>query len=390
MPRPLKALIAHGGGPTAVINASLAGLIGESRRRGFAALHGARFGVQGLLDENWIDLFAFNSARLAAVADAPGSALGSSRRALTDDDYDRIIAIFRRHGIRCFFYTGGNGSMSTAAELARRARAARCHLQVIGIPKTIDNDLCVTDHTPGYPSTAHFFACAARDVGEDNRSLPSPICVLEVLGRNAGWVVAATSFARRHPDDAPHLIYFPERRLSLDRIAADTERIYRRLGRVVIAVCEGQLDETGSPFGADVDRADNALHRLSSNLGHTLARLLSQKLGIRARAEKPGLFGRSCGEFATPLDRREAMECGKAAASAAVEGHSGSMVAIRRDSDRPYRSSTFLTPLDTVSRAQRLLPPDWIAPAGNDVAEDFTRYATPLLPRLKRYARLEE
>ncbi len=385
----MNALIAHGGGPTSVINASLAGLVERCRdRKSITALYGARFGLRGILDEDWIELLGQPAALIGGIGASPGSALGSSRLKLGGPDYGRILETFRRRDIRCFFYTGGNGSMDTALRIAEAAREGGFELRVIGIPKTIDNDLCVTDHTPGYASTAHFFAVAARDVGEDNRSLPSPVCVLEVLGRNAGWVVAATSFARGHEDDAPHLIYFPERRLSLDRIAADVERVYRRLGRVVVAVCEGQLDENGSPFGAAVDRADSAVHRLASNLGHMLARLLTEKLGIRARSEKPGLFGRCCGPLASDLDRREAWECGRTAAIAAAEGASGVMVAIRRESSEPYRSSTFLTPLESVARSERLLPPKYINGQGNDVTEAFTRYAAPLIPRVDAYPRL--
>ncbi len=384
-----NALIAHGGGPTSVINASLAGLVEECRVRGnIASLYGARFGLRGIIDQDWIELLSEDRALIRAVGAAPGSALGSSRMKLDGPDYGRILDAFRGHDIRCFFYTGGNGSMDTALRIRNAARDAGFELQVIGIPKTIDNDLSVTDHTPGYASTAHFFAVAARDVGEDNRSLPSPVCVLEVLGRNAGWVVAATAFARGHEDDAPHLIYFPERRVSLDRIAADVDGVYRRLGRVVVTVCEGQLDENGLPFGADVDRAGSAVHRLASNLGHTLARLLSEKLGIRARSEKPGLFGRCCGPLASELDRGEAYECGRAAAVAAAEGASGVMVAIRRESSEPYRSSMFLTPLETVARAERLLPADYINQAGSDVTAAFTRYAAPLIPRVDAYPRL--
>jgi 6-phosphofructokinase 1 len=385
----MNALIAHGGGPTSVINGSLAGLIEECSESGrFGALYGARFGVQGMLEENLLELLDQDPNLIQAIGHAPGSALGSSRRKLTEADYDALLDLFRRRDIHCFFYTGGNGSMGTALSVERHARAAGYELQVIGIPKTLDNDLAVTDHTPGYASTAHFFALAARDVGEDNRSLPSPVCILEVLGRNAGWVVGATSFARTHPDDAPHLIYFPERPVSLDRIASDVERVYRRLGRVVIAVCEGQLDETGAPFGAAVDRADNAVYRLASNLGHTLARLITEKTGLRARSEKPGLFGRCCGPFATDLDRREAWECGRAAARAATEGRSGEMVAIRRDSDAPYHSSTFLTPLESVARHERVLPNDWISPDGSDVNPGFIKYARPLVPEISAYPRL--
>lgn len=384
----MNALIAHGGGPTSVINASLAGLVEECGRGGFATLYGACDGLTGLLEEHWIELPGVDADLMRAVGGTPGSALGSSRRRLSDGDLDKILSIFQRNDIRCFFYTGGNGSMGTALEIGRAARAAGYELQVIGIPKTIDNDLCVTDHTPGFASTAHFFAVAARDIGEDNRSLPAPIEILEVLGRNAGWVVAATCFARSHEDDAPHLIYFPERRVSLDRIAADVERVYRRLGRVVIAVCEGQLDENGRAFGADVDRAGSATHRLASNLGHTLARLLNEKLGLRARAEKPGLLGRGCGELVSRVDREEAWACGRAAAEAARRSQSGVMVAIRRDADQPYESSTFLASLEEVAGAERLLPLDWISPEGNDVLDGFVRYAAPLLPKVRSYPRL--
>jgi ATP-dependent phosphofructokinase / diphosphate-dependent phosphofructokinase len=385
----MNALIAHGGGPTSVINASLARLIEESRvRRTFANLYGARFGIRGLLKESLTELLGQNETLVQAIADAPGSTLGSSRLKLSDEDYGRILDVFKKRDIRCFFYTGGNGSMDTALQVSRRANTAGYDLQVIGIPKTIDNDLCVTDHTPGYASTAHFFAIAAREVGEDNRSLPPPISFLEVLGRNAGWVVAATALARSHEDDAPHLIYFPETPVSLEQIASDAEEVYRRLGRVVIAVCEGQLDETGAPFGADVDRAGSAVHRLASNLGHTLARLISTRLGLRARAEKPGLFGRCCGPLASELDRQEAGECGRSAARAAAEGESGVMVAIRRDSQAPYHSSTFLTPLESVARTERLLPRAWINEAGNDVRSEFIDYASPLIPPVKSYAHL--
>ncbi|MGO4882532.1 MAG: diphosphate--fructose-6-phosphate 1-phosphotransferase [Bryobacteraceae bacterium] len=376
-----QAIVAHGGGPTAVINASLAGLIAECSRRGLQ-LSGARYGLAGLLRADLIDLTALDAGVAQRIAESPGSALGSSRLPLVEDDYERLLSVFRRAQVRIFFYTGGNGSMETALRIARHARAAAYDLQVIGIPKTIDNDLCVTDHTPGYASTARFFACAARDVGEDNRSLPSPICVLETLGRNAGWIVAATSLARHAADDAPHLIYFPERRVSLESMAADTERVYRKLGRVVMAVCEGQLDEHGRPFGADVDRAESQTQRLSSNLGHTLARLLSAKLGLRARAEKPGLLGRCCGEFAVPRDRRDAYACGQAAAAAAAEGHADVMVALRTD------SSTFLTPLETVARVERRLPAEWIHPDGHDVLSPFRDYAAPLVGEVPAWPRL--
>jgi 6-phosphofructokinase 1 len=367
-----------------VLNASVAGLV-DACRGSFDALYGARFGMDGLLADDMADLLSIEPENVQKAAATPGSVIGSSRRAIAERDFDRILDVFRKRDIRSFFYTGGNGSMDTALAISRHARDARYDLQVIGIPKTIDNDLLLTDHSPGYASTAYFFACAARDGGVDNRSLPSPVCVIETLGRNTGWVVAATALARSNPDDAPHLIYFPERKVSLERIAADVEAVYRRLGRVVLAVCEGQPDEKGQAFGADLDRPESAVHRLASDLGHTLAKRIAEKTGLRARAEKPGLIGRSCGPFAREVDRAEAYECGRAASRALLAGESEVMVAIRRDSDSPYRSSTFLAPLGDVARLERFLPHAWIAESGTDVTAGFLRYARPLVGEIPHY-----
>ncbi|MES1257224.1 MAG: diphosphate--fructose-6-phosphate 1-phosphotransferase [Acidobacteriota bacterium] len=376
-----KAVIAHGGGPTAVLNSSLAGVVEASRER-FSALYAASFGLGGILAGKMPDLLRISPGRIAEVAQTPGSAIGSSRKKLTETEFGRIVEELRRQDIRAVFHTGGNGSMQTALDLLRHARQARYELRVVGIPKTIDNDLLVTHHAPGYASTAYFFACAARDAGLDCRSLPSPVCVLETLGRNAGWIVAATSLARRHPDDPPHLIYLPEYPRSLDQIAADVQAVHRRLGYVVLAVCEGQRDERGTPFGAEVDRPESAVHQLASNLGHTLARRITEQLGLRARAEKPGLVGRSCGPFARERDRHEAFACGFAGAVAAAAGHSGVMVALDRD------GGTFLTPLRTVARQERLLPLEWISESGHDVTAGFTEYAAPLVGEVPGYARL--
>ncbi len=379
-------MVAHGGGPTSVINASLAGVV-EACRGHYETVWGARFGVEGLLASDFVDLTAQDPALLKRVAQTPGSAIGSSRRRLDEDDYSGIFDVLRKRNVHCLFYTGGNGSMSTALAFHQRARALGSELQVIGIPKTIDNDLAVTDHSPGYASTARYFACAARDAGEDNRSLPAPICVLEVLGRNAGWVAAATSLARADADDAPHLIYLPERRVSFDQIASDVQSVYQRLKRVVVAVCEGQRDDCGQVFGAQTDRADSPVHALASNLGHTLANALTARLGVRARAEKPGLVARSSGLCVSVVDREEAWQCGYAAGAAATRGESGVMVAIRRE--MPYRGTMFLTPLETVARVERLLPRGWISPDGNDVTAEFREWARPLIGPIESWPRLD-
>jgi len=382
-----NAAIAHGGGPTTVLNASLAGVCDAwNRYREECSLFGARFGVEGLLKNDLVDL-ATVSDTIQSGATAPGSLIGSSRQPLSDEDCQTILKVFRERNIHCFFYTGGNGSMETALRLSKCARERGDELQVIGIPKTIDNDLAVTDHTPGYPSAARFFIHAARDIGLDNRALPSPVCILEVLGRNTGWIVAATALARTHPDDAPHLIYFPERRMSLGRMAADVDRVYRRVGRVVIAVCEGQLDDKGRAFGADVDRAESAVHRLASNLGHTLAMALAQRTGLRARAEKPGLLGRSCAALASDIDRKEAFACGRAAVRAALNGEAEKMITLVRTSQEPYAFETGVTDLEKVARVERPLPKEWINADGNDVCGGVRDYLMPLVGKLEFFPR---
>lgn len=380
-------VVAHSGGPTSVINASLEGVVEECRPHPeITGLYGAIHGIEGVLQERFIDLFEEDEGIWPAIRSTPSSVLGSSRRAVTDSDLGRILEVFRAHNVRYFFYTGGNGSMDTAHRVDTAARLGGWEMRVIGIPKTIDNDLVETDHTPGYPSTARFFACAVRDVGADNRALPSPITFVEVLGRNTGWVVAATSLARREADDAPHLIYCPERRLPVDRLLADVEGVYRRLGRAVIAVCEGQLDETGNPFGADA-RASSR-QPLAMNLGHTLARIVTERLGISARSEKPGLFGRSSAAFISTVDRAESRMCGAAAVRAAAEGMSGKMVTLVREPGQVYAVHTSLAELTMVANRERPFPAGWMNQEGNDVLPEFREYAAPLIGEIVPHARL--
>jgi 6-phosphofructokinase 1 len=334
------------------------------------SVYGARFGAHGLVNDDLIDLSA---ADLAALRITPGSAIGSSRRTIERDDYDRMLWVLERRGIRFLFYTGGNGSMDTAMRIDRFARDAGYDLRVIGIPKTIDNDIVETDHTPGYASCGRFFAHAARDIGMDNRALPSPIEILETLGRNVGWVVAATALARHREDDPPHLIYFPEMGVSLDRLCADIEVVYRRFGWCMVAVCEGQKDEQGGWFGAELNTLPGARDPLPANMGQVLAKLVWARTGIRARSEKPGLLGRSCPALVSELDRAESFECGAAAVRAALEGHSGEMVALG------HASETFLVPLERVARQEREFPREWMNAERNYVTAEFIEWARPLI-----------
>ncbi len=367
-----------------MINASLAGLVDEAKLHPeIGRIYGARFGIAGILEEDFIDLSAQSAETMHAVANVPASALGTSRKDAGEAEMERLIRVCRARDIGVLFVTGGNGSLAMADRIAGAAGEA---LQVIGVPKTIDNDLMETDHTPGYASAARFFACAVRDIGEDNRSLPGQVEFVEVLGRNAGWLVAATSLARHDPDDAPHLIYFPEQRLPLEKLFDDIESVYRRLGRCVIAVCEGQLDEKGECFGADTRPGSGG--KLAMNLAHRLAMLTTERLKLRARSEKPGLLGRSWWSDEPRLDRAEARLCGRAAVRAALEGRTRMTVTLLREPGSEYRMSTGLAPLEKVASRERLFPGEWRNAAGTDVTAAFHEYAGPLVGPIPHYAHL--
>ena len=299
---------------------------------------------------------------------------------------EQALATLRRRDIRCLLYNGGNGSMGTAHQIHSLARDSGYELQVVGIPKTIDNDIVGTDHTPGYGSAARFAACAVRDIGADLLSLGGQVVVVEILGRNVGWIVAATALARKDPDDAPHLIYFPEERLPLDKLLQDVQAVYSRLGRCLVAVCEGQLDETGEPFGADVRPGSRG--SLAMNLAHRLAMLISQRLKIRARSEKPGLLGRSSAASISVKDWTEARLCGHAAVRAALAGSGGNMVSLCRSPGRKYCVSTGLVPLSDVAFIERAIPPAWRNAEGNDVESPFLQWAKPLAGPITAFEKL--
>jgi ATP-dependent phosphofructokinase / diphosphate-dependent phosphofructokinase len=370
-----NALVAHGGGPTTVLNSSLAGIVEECRGAGVGKLFGAVGGAAGILEEEFADLLTAPGSFWKQVALSPGSLLGSSRAKLTEQDFQTMLDVLRRHDIRYIFLNGGNGTMELSLRLSEAVRNSSHEAFVIGVPKTIDNDLAITDHSPGYASAARFFAYALRDIGADNRALPG-ITVVEILGRNAGWLAAATIQARRHPDDAPHLIYMPERPLPFDQLAADVERSHARFGRAVVAVCEGQLDDQGEPFGADTRVSSRA--PLALNLAHVLSQRLSKALGLSARSEKPGLLGRSCSALVSEIDRAEAFACGCAAVRAALAGITGKMITLERQPGATYECCTGLAELAEVAAQERLFPRAWLPAEPTGDMPAFREWLQPL------------
>ncbi len=386
-------VIAQGGGPTPVINASLYGAV----QRALAGLAphsrvwGAQQGILGVLRGQYADLRGLSPAHWNAIVHSPGAALGSCRKMLTAEEAQAAVEALREHGVRYFFYIGGNDSMDTALKMHQAADALGYALACGGIPKTIDNDLPVTDHCPGFGSAARFIAQAARDLGMDVGSLPTPVSILEVMGRNAGWLTAATLLARQHDGDAPHLIYVPERPLARQRFLDDVQTAFDRYGWAVAAVSEGAVDEQGRNWG--LCRAQGATdgfgHPLPGDVATNLAELVTRELGLRARSEKPGLLGRASMALCSPVDHCEAEAAGAFAVDWALKGHSGFMTAIRRLSQSPYEVGYEAVPLDRVANQTRVLPGEFLSEQGNGIRDGYREYVLPLIGGpLAQYARI--
>ncbi len=389
-----KAVVGQSGGPTAVINSSLVGVVQEALKHSeIEAIYGAINGIKGVLEEEFVDLGQEPAEVLEGLRRTPGAALGSIRYKVKEGDYERILQVFKAHNIRYFFYIGGNDSMDTAMKLDSLAKETGYELRVIGIPKTIDNDLAYTDHCPGYGSAARFVAMAVRDSGWDTRAMRvnSPVKIVEIMGRNAGWLAGAAALAKEREDDPPHLIYVPERPLSKDKLLRDVEEAYRRYGYVVIALSEGLVNEKGEPFGGEFapKEVDAFGHVLKGGASDAAASLIKAELGLSTRIDKPNYLYRSFSLAVSEVDREEAYEVGKAAVLAALAGETGKMVTLIREPGPVYRSTTGLVELEKVANVERYLPDDFINGDGNFVTEAFIEYARPLIGGdLPPYARL--
>ncbi|MGB7479748.1 MAG: 6-phosphofructokinase [Burkholderiaceae bacterium] len=388
-----KILIAQGGGPTAVINQSLAGVVLEARR--FARverIYGARHGVRGIVDEDLVDLMQEGSANLERVADTPSAALGSTRDKPDVKYCQEIFRVLRAHQIGHFLYIGGNDSSDTVRIVSDAARDAGYPLSCLHIPKTIDNDLAGSDHTPGYPSAARFVAQAFAGANLDNAALPG-VYVGVVMGRNAGFLTAAAALGRQYADDGPHLIYLPERRFELEQFLAEVETVYQRLGRCVIAVSEGIHDGAGTPIASlltsNVERDAHGNVQLSGSgaLADLLCDEIKSKLKIkRVRGDTFGYLQRSFLGCVSEVDRREAREAGEKAVQYALNGAGEGSVAIRRVGD--YAVDYPLLPLEAVAAKTRHMDEAFIAANGTDVSEAFLRYLRPLVGPLPVAGRL--
>ena len=380
-------LVAHGGGPTAVINCSLQGVVEAARSAGFdGSIYAARFGAEGILADDLIDLTDVPAATIARLSHTPASAIGSCRRKLTDADYPTVLETLKRFDIGCFFYNGGNDSMDTCHKVNELARREGLDVQVIGIPKTMDNDLDLTDHCPGFGSAARYAALSSAELALDASALPIHVVVLELMGRNAGWVTAASALAGRLTG-CPVLTYLPEVPVDEDRMLADVERTYARGQGLLVTVSEGLCGLDGKPL-ADTGIVDGFGHTVPGGTAQHITDQIIQKLGLKSRAEKPGLLGRASIPYQSSTDRAEAYAVGQYAVEAALKGESGYMVAINAVRTPAYRADLSLVPLAKVANVEKKFPLEWIAD-GNQIADAFFDYAMPLMgERFPEYALL--
>jgi 6-phosphofructokinase 1 len=378
-----KVVVAQGGGPTAVINQSLVGVVLESRKFSqITKVYGAINGVSGIINEDFMDLTQETTHNLEQVAITPSSALFSTRDKLDRAYCQEIFKVFKAHDVRYFFYIGGNDSADTVRIVNEEAESSNYEFRAIHIPKTIDNDLMGNDHTPGYPSAARFVAQSFIGLNLDNRALPG-VHIGVVMGRHAGFLTAAASIAKKYPDDGPHLIYLPERPFYVEKFLRDVKNVYDKYGRCIIAVSEGIQDENGVPIVTKFVQNEKDAHgniQLSGTgaLGDILTNYIKQQLGIqRVRADTLGYLQRSFMGCVSDVDQHEAREVGEKAAQFAIWHNIDGSIAINRTGY--YSVDYSIIDLQTVAGKTKLMPDEFINAEGNNVTDAFKYYLQPLL-----------
>lgn len=378
-----KVVVAQGGGPTAVINQSLVGVVLESRKfTQITRVYGAVHGVRGIINEDFLDLTQETTHNLEQVGETPSSALFSTRDKPDEAYCKEIFKVLKAHGVRYFFYIGGNDSADTVRIVNENAKASKYEFRAIHIPKTIDNDLMVNDHTPGYGSAAKFVAQAFAGVDLDNRALKG-VYIGVVMGRDAGFLTGASAIAQKFPDDGPHLIYLPERPFSEDKFLADVKEVYDKYGRCVVAVSEGIRDIEGTLIATKLMKkierdAHGNVNLSQAGLGELLANLVKEKLNIgRVRSDTFGYLQRSFMGCVSDVDQHEAREVGEKAAQFAIWHNRDGSITIHRTGD--YSVDYRLTNLEEVARKTKTMDDIFINKAGNHVTQEFKNYVRPLL-----------
>lgn len=384
-------LVAQSGGPTAAINASIAGVIQEGgKHECIEEIYGGLNGILGILNEELIDINEEKAKTIEGLKYTPAAALGTCRYKIdfkkkpdqAARDMDRLFEIFRAHNIRYFFYAGGNDSQDTAHKIHEETIKRNFEIRVIGVPKTIDNDLPHTDHCPGYGSVIKYNAATVMEIAADVGSMATDdgsCCIIEVMGRAAGWIAAGTILAKRRPEDAPHIVLLPEIPLNEAIFLQRVKETIEARDYCIVVVGEGLRDARGEELGADKTRVDAFGHAVLSGAAEALAEIVQGKLNLKTRTVKLGYAQRAASHFASLTDITEAAACGEAAVRAAMDGHSGFMVKIVRTQQEPYRWKTDLQDLKDIANVEHLVPRDWISEDGLLPNEKFIQYARPLV-----------
>jgi len=406
-------LVGQSGGPTAVINASLAGVLQEAGRHGcIEEIYGGLNGILGMLNEEIIDINDEKAKTIEGLRYTPAAALGTCRYKIdfkkkpekAAQDMDRLFQVFQAHNIRYFFYIGGNDSQDTSHKIHFEAVKRGWDMRVIGVPKTIDNDLPHTDSCPGYGSVIKYNASSVMEIGFDVGSMATDdgsCCIVEVMGRSAGWIAAGTIVAKRAPADPPHIILMPELPFNEEKFLAKVKETVEAEHYCVVVVGEGLKDGNGHELGADKSRLDAFGHPVLSGVADELAEIVHGKLDLKTRTVKLGYAQRAASHFASATDANNAHACGIAAVKAAVEGQSGFMVKIVRDAqgNGSIKWSTGLQPLGDIANVEHFIPREWISEDGFLPNEKFVAYAHPLIEGevkypmefgLPKYVRLEK
>lgn len=372
-------LIGQSGGPTSVINSSLYSIITEAKKYGFISdIYGAIHGIEGVLNKQLIDLRLETDETIEGLTRTPGAALGGCRHKVQESDLETIFKVFDSLNIKYFFYIGGNDSMDTADRLNKAAGELGYEMRVIGVPKTIDNDLPETHHCPGFGSCAKYVAASVREAGIHNASMytSEPITILQTVGRNTGWLPGASALAKSLADEAPHLIYFPETPFDIDSFLEDVENTYKRIGGAFIVVGEGLRNANGEYIEVQHGEVatDSFGHPTLGGVSEFLRSVIESNLKIKARNIKLDICQQAAMHFASQRDVCDAMAVGRAAVKVAVQGLSGFMVTLLEE-----EGATGLAELRSVANVERQVPKEWLNSKGNFVTADFLDYARPLI-----------
>ncbi len=375
---------AQSGGPTSAINSSLAGIFTEAMKQpGIDTVYGSINGIEGVLGNEFVDLgkILTSDYDIDLLMKTPSTVLGSCRFKLKDpreddSDYRKAAENLTKRGVKAFFYIGGNDSMDTVMKLDKWFRENGVDIKVIGVPKTIDNDVAETDHTPGFGSAAKYVAASLQEIIRDSRvySIPS-VTIVEIMGREAGWLAASSCVLRANGEPAPHMIYLPEADFSADKFISDIREAQKRYKAVIIAVSEGI--SIGEGFSSELTDAFG--HKYLSGVGKYLEKLVGDNIGCKVRSIELNVMQRCSSHIASLTDITEAKEIGEAAVRAAMAGESGVMMIFRRISNNPYRVEIVTSSVDGVANKEKLFPAEWINAEGNNVTVDALNYFLPLI-----------